>query len=138
MPIYILLIDLRKAFDSVSHQALFKRLREIKLPSWFIQYLLNFYQSATVTIKCADGETESIPINCGVLQGDPLSPLLFNIVFDIALRDLGSAVRAFADDLALTATSLRNLQTAANEFQEGISTHGHPTHMVPRYILESG
>jgi hypothetical protein len=41
------------------------------------------YAGTSWAILSEEGSTEKIPLNNGIKQGDPLSPLLFNIAFDL-------------------------------------------------------
>jgi len=74
-----LLVDLSKAFDTVSHRILLLKLQSINLSTdtlcWFHSYLSNRRQHV-VTRKQM---TDIMNINRGVPQGNCLSPLLFNI-----------------------------------------------------------
>ena len=94
-----LLIDLSKAFDTVSHQQLLNDLSEIgcstMVCNWFCSYLSGREQRVTrgaVTTECRS-------VTRGVPQGSCLSPLLFNIY----VRDLPQASTSptvqFADDI---------------------------------------
>ena len=70
-------IDLKKAFDTVNHLILFKKLEHYGIRGipleWFKSYLNNRKQYLSVCSNIS----ESLEITCGVPQGSVLGPLLF-------------------------------------------------------------
>jgi len=102
-------IDLRKAFDSVPHEALFKQL-DSYLSHKTTNALKLIYKTGTVgtptTGRSPKGEYTQ---RTGVRQGCPLSPLLFALFINSALTKLQSVFEgsnitiAFADDIEISA-----------------------------------
>ena len=72
----------------------------------------SLYDSCRCTLCLAGERWPGFSQLVGIRQGCPLSPLLFAVVIDLFLRrlkmeDLGITVRAYADDIAVVARSLR-------------------------------
>ena len=71
-------IDLSKAFDTVNHSVLFKKLQMHGIrginPAWFRSYLANREQYISLGYNLKAGTQN---IHCGVPQGSILEPLLF-------------------------------------------------------------
>ena len=72
-----ILIDFRKAFDTVEHNILLQKLYHYGIrgnaPQWFNSYLSNIYQYVNYNNTSSDMKL----ITCGVPQGSILGPLLF-------------------------------------------------------------
>ena len=81
-PAWIISIDLRKAFDRVEQHMLFNSLREQGVDEGYI-CLLNLLYAGQRGIL---GEQHSFEIARRVGQGDVLSPALFNVTLEQALR----------------------------------------------------
>ena len=110
---YILFMDTRKAFDSISHEYIHEVLKKFGLPTWFLTLVKNLLRNVLVN-PVLGGESDIwIPIKQGVKQGCPLSPIIFAIVVDPLLRALREYTHcdayAFADDLAIDTKKLKKL-----------------------------
>ena len=75
-------IDLKKAFDSVNHLKMIDVLNESGIPRKITRIIANMYRGNTLYMKTG----ETIQIQRSVLQGDPLSPTLLNLVLNAALK----------------------------------------------------
>jgi hypothetical protein len=76
---YMLALDMRDAFGSVSHKQLENNLRKLNLCKPIRNIILDSYRPATVRIVTLDGLTKEIKIRRGVKQVCPLSPILFDM-----------------------------------------------------------
>ena len=77
MPLYIVFIDYRKAFDFVSREVLVHVLSFLGIPIDFINLLMAFHNGASAKMKL-NGEIingENIPLNEGLIQGSNGAPL---------------------------------------------------------------
>ena len=92
-------LDLSKAFDTVNHEILLKKLHHYGIRgqtnALFKSYLTNRKQ----LVEIDKIRSSCLPINCGVPQGSVLGPLLFLIyVNDMANNCPLGNIRLFADD----------------------------------------
>lgn len=78
----ILTLDLKKAFDSVSHQAIEHTLVKASLDIKSVNAIMETLRGATTVIHHTGATSKEISIERGVRQGDPLSPYLFNLVIN--------------------------------------------------------
>lgn len=127
-------IDLRKAFDSIAHGSVLETIRSLGCPEPFVNYLAGIYGNAS-TILQYNGSCMRSEVKKGVLQGDPLSPALFNYVMDRALaalsKNLGYSLGntkfnciAYADDVILLNGSKIGLQLHLMEFTNALRKLG--------------
>ncbi len=97
----LLLLDLSKAFDSVNHIILLRKLGDMGVDSaWFESYLSNRTQSVKINNKI---KSERRNTNFGVPQGSILGPILFLVFMnDISCGDpFKSNMTIYADDVQL-------------------------------------
>lgn len=73
---YALFIDFKRAFDSVSHDNLWIKLRCLDLSSKILSIIMDIYSSTCMQVKSNGELTEPIDITMEVLQGEVLSPRL--------------------------------------------------------------
>ncbi len=137
-----LLIDFEKAYDSAAHAAFSTILRHIKVPEKFHNLVMAMIQGSSARVRLGNSLTESFNIGRGVKQGDPLSPLLFNLVIEVLSRagtarvqdpptinNIPVPLTMYADDTSLFALSDHGIivwKDILIEFQEGVGLKFHP------------
>jgi exonuclease III len=120
---YTCFVDFRKAYDTVPHEALFRKLMKLGVNGDCLRFIRELYASSNISVRVGSKAYGSIPLRRGLRQGCPLSPLLFDVYINDLIHDLGAkhgiAVRGverttsgllFADDLTLLAKSKSGLR----------------------------
>ena len=97
----LLIVDFSKAFDTVSHARLLKKLEHYgvygPVNGWIKAWLLN--RSQRVIVEGAS--SDDVSVRSGVPQGTVLGPLMFLIYINDIGENITSTLRPFADDSLL-------------------------------------
>ena len=83
LPSAFIFLDQEKAFDRVNHEFLYKTMKAFGIGPAFIRWVRQIYSNASTRIKVNGFLSDNIPLNRGVRQGCPLSPLLYVLIIEI-------------------------------------------------------
>ena len=78
----ITLLDLKNAFGVVHHNLILSVLGYHHIPNHMNNLIRSLYTDFKTSVITSEFRTHFIPVGRGVLQGDCLSPLLFNMCFN--------------------------------------------------------
>ena len=94
----MILIDLQKAFDTINHDLLLKKLSIIGFSDYTVKWFQSYLSNRKFTVNLENSFSEISNISCGVPQGSILGPLLF-LIYN---KDMPMAVKCnlilYADD----------------------------------------
>ena len=107
-------MDLRKAFDTVSHKILLHKLHHYGIHGPAYALIENHLTSRNQFVTFNNSSSSTKPINIGVPLGSIFGPLLFLIYINDLPNAINSTPRRFADDtcLILRQSSLSALEKA--------------------------
>src|SRR5260363_364187 len=144
--LWILLQDIKKAFDSVPLESIRQACTRIKIPQEVTNFLLEIYGGRRVRVITKFGLSEGFEAEDGIDQGEVISPLVWRMIYDPLLcriqalkkgysmdiqkpseplmlfgkeKGLNISCLAFADDttfIASTQSDLQDILDKANEF----------------------
>lgn len=95
--LHVASVDIAKAFDQVEHSAILEAVKRHGAPEAFVNYLRDGYGNMTTVLRYAGRECP-VTVTRGVRQGDPLSPLLFNLVQENVIQKLSGDIGFRIDD----------------------------------------
>jgi hypothetical protein len=82
----IISLDAEKAFDKIQNPFMIKDLEKSGIQGLYLNIIKAIYNKPVVNIILNGEKLETIPQKSGSRQGCPLSPYLFNIVFEVLAR----------------------------------------------------
>ena len=88
--VIITLLDLKNAFGELHHNLIYAVLQYHHLPREISDLIQSLYTNFQTSIITEQFSTPFITIGRGVLQGDSLSPLLFNMSFNTFIQHIKS------------------------------------------------
>ena len=120
-----LFVDLSKAFDTVDHHLLLKKLGNIGLDSSACDWFNDYISSRRQCLTFGDVQSDFLSVAKGVPQGSVLGPALFTIFINDIISSLHDCqAHLYADDRVLyciadsTQLAIDNLQLSFNVLQE--------------------
>ena len=86
LDLYMVFIDLTKAFDTVNREGLWKILKKIGCPDTFVEIIKLFHDDMTAKVMDGGEISPEFVVKNGTKQGCVLAPTLFNIFFSMMLH----------------------------------------------------
>jgi len=111
----VIFVDIKKAYDHVIREKLYDILSYIGVSASFIK----LYMELTSNMRVYLNDTEFVDYSSGVPQGSCISPILFNLYYEQALKKitpLTELLLGFADDLAIGMKTNKYIEKIQKEF----------------------
>lgn len=128
--VFACFIDAEKAFDKIDRDLLFYKLLNIGVDGKMYNSIKNIYSQSFNSVSLNGLLTNWFTSDCGVKQGDTLSPTLFGIFVNDLISDvkqldkgiqLGNekvSILVYADDIVILANTEEDLQCMMNKIAD--------------------
>jgi uncharacterized protein YukE len=137
--IHACFIDMEKAFDRVKREDIWKILENRGIEKDLIQNIQSLYEKTESYIRLRNEKSKPFANKIGLRQGCILSPLLFNLMLDEAIKQNKDKLKpynvgywklrcirltelCYADDLIILGETEKQLQENINNLNEGLKT----------------
>ena len=110
----LLLLDVSGAFDNVSRPRLLHNLRKRRINTTLVRWIGSFLSDRSTTLKLQEYTAPSAPVETGVPQGSPLSPILYlfyNADLIEACQGENTESVGYIDDVSILAVGLTTQHT---------------------------
>ena len=95
-------IDFSRAFDTIDHLILIRKLTTLQVPIFIIKWLVSFLSDRTQTTCLNYDRSASARITRSIIQGSGVGPILYIMfAFDLKPLDLFNILLKYADDSTL-------------------------------------
>lgn len=134
--LYAAFLDFSKAFDLVSYDVLWDKLRDAGIPEELIRIFKFWYSHQTNQVRWRGALSDEYGLECGVRQGGQTSPTLFNLyinqlIVELGRTKVGCSVEgtivnsiSYADDMVLLSPSVRALRKLISICEGYAESHG--------------
>ena len=133
--VYVCVMDMKKAFDTVQHSVLFTKLLDRGIPPTIVRLLMVMYSGQSANVRWSNEFSHQFPITNGVKQGAVLSAILFCVyidgLFSVLRRKRNGCwidghfygVLGYADDIMLISPTIDGLQEMINTSATFMKSH---------------
>ena len=132
VPLAVINLDQKKAFDNVDRGYLFDTMRAMGFGDRFLDYIKILYSGSESLVKICGSLTAPFSVEKGIRQGCPLSGLLYSIAIEPFLNrlrgevgdagfwmpgtDTSCSVSAYADDVSVFVSSERGFGAVGDTY----------------------
>jgi hypothetical protein len=123
-PTFVVYLDFRKAFDSISHPKLLIKLRSFGICGDVLAWISDYLTGRSQRVSIGSTESTAKPVTAGILQGSCVGPILFVLYINDLLNALSkiTSCKAFADDVKLYSSDPAELQSALELVEKWCAT----------------
>ncbi|KAL4123073.1 hypothetical protein QTP88_015305 [Uroleucon formosanum] len=132
--LHLIFIDYKQAYDSINRDKLWEALEVLGIPKKYVSLIKGCNNRTVCRVRFLQEMSETFEVKSGLRQGDALSPTLFNLALEKAMREVWDGrkmeicgervILAYADDIVVMGETRYEVMNTASKLLKASKTIG--------------